>query len=179
MIYYQSRYLADKTRIKPERWKRWVREFLPPDPLGGLQSGYARQFSLRDAFRVFIGGYLVSSLKFSVAEARTILADLQPWLKRHGFFELTVENGHRKKANAGLSHRVYIMHHGADAFAYAVRTYQPRQDADDGGEVVERYALTLINTAADDIAAGCTSSARVVDMTQLYKEFLTSIAPKT
>jgi hypothetical protein len=73
--------------INHARWKRWTREFLAPDPLGGLQSGYARQFSMREAFLVALGGHLVGFLKFSIHQARTILADLEPWLEQNGYFQ--------------------------------------------------------------------------------------------
>ena len=45
--------------------------FYRPIPLGGLRTGYARQFSYKEAFCVFLAGYLVSALKFSVPEAKT------------------------------------------------------------------------------------------------------------
>ena len=88
MIYFNSRYLSDNLQIKPAKWKRWTREFLEPDPLGGYQSGYARQFSSKDAFRVFLGGHLVSEQKFSIPEARQIIRDLGPWLKKNGLYAL-------------------------------------------------------------------------------------------
>ena len=65
VTFYQNRELSQKLGVKLAKWKRWSREFLPPDPLGGLQSGYARQYNLNDAFSVYLGGYLVSELKFS------------------------------------------------------------------------------------------------------------------
>ena len=43
--FYTNRELSEKLSIGLSKWKRWSREFLPPDPLGGLQSGYARQYT--------------------------------------------------------------------------------------------------------------------------------------
>lgn len=86
VTFFQNRELSEKLGIKLAKWKRWSREFLPPDPLGGMQSGYARQFSLDDAFVVYVGGYLVSELKFSIPEARQILFDLREWMLSHGFY---------------------------------------------------------------------------------------------
>jgi len=83
--YYTNRELAQKLNINLAKWKRWSREFLPPDPLGGMQSGYARQYSPDDAFTVSLGGHLVSELKFTIPEAKKILADLQQWLRDKGF----------------------------------------------------------------------------------------------
>lgn len=80
--YYLNRELAMRLDIPLSRWKRWSREFLPPDPLGGLQSGFARQYSIREAFVVYLAGYLVSSQAYSIPEARQILHDLTAWLQK-------------------------------------------------------------------------------------------------
>ncbi len=81
--FYLNRELSERLGIPLNRWKRWSREFLPPDPLGGLQSGYARQYSIRDAFHVYLAGYLVSATGFSIPEARLVLNDLKTWLKKN------------------------------------------------------------------------------------------------
>ncbi|WP_419663772.1 hypothetical protein Dvar_39920 [Desulfosarcina variabilis str. Montpellier] len=105
--YFTNREIAEKLDINLARWKRWSRSFLPPDPLGGLQSGYARQYVFKDLFKVYLGGYLVSHLKLSVTDAQTVLADLSPWLKKKGFLEL---NGsvERVKENVGCEHPYQI-----------------------------------------------------------------------
>ena len=84
--YFTSRELSEKFGINLARWKRWSRAFLPPDPLGGQQSGYARQFSIDQAFRVYLGGVLLSRLKFSVSKAEQILRDLDNWLEAAGIY---------------------------------------------------------------------------------------------
>ena len=86
MIYFKSKYLSDKLDINLAKWKRWSREFLDPDPLGGYQSGVARQFSFKDAFRVFLGGHLVGVLNFTIPQARQILIDLNRWLKKNRLY---------------------------------------------------------------------------------------------
>ena len=78
--FFSNRELSEKLSIRLSKWKRWSREFLPPDPLGGLQSGYARQYTTDQAFAVFLGGHLVADLHFSIPEARTILEDLNTWV---------------------------------------------------------------------------------------------------
>ncbi len=83
MRFYSSRELAGRLGLPLARWKRWSREFLPPDPLGGLQSGYARQYSLRDAFTVFLGGHLVADLGFAVPDARIVLKQTGTWIRRN------------------------------------------------------------------------------------------------
>ena len=84
--FFTNRELSRRLGIKLAKWKRWSREFLPPDPLGGMQSGYARQYNPDQAFTVFLGGHLVADLKFSITEARQIIQDLNKWLAEKGFF---------------------------------------------------------------------------------------------
>ena len=84
--FFTNRELSDKLGINLAKWKRWSREFLPPDPLGGMQSGYARQYNPDQAFTVFLGGHLVADLKFSIPEANQIIQDLNNWLSETGFF---------------------------------------------------------------------------------------------
>lgn len=84
--FFVNKELSQKLNINLAKWKRWSREFLPPDPLGGLQSGYARQYNPNEAFTVYVGGYLVADLKFSIPEAKQILQDLRGWLGEKGFY---------------------------------------------------------------------------------------------
>jgi len=83
--FYNNRELSDKFGVNLARWKRWAREFLPPDPLAGQQAGYARQYYVDDVFTVFVGGHLVAELGFSIPEARTILTETREWMKAKGF----------------------------------------------------------------------------------------------
>jgi hypothetical protein len=172
MIYYNSRYLSDLAEINLAKWKRWVREFLPPDPLGGMQSGYARQLNLKDAFQVYLGGHLVQSLKFSVAEARSILFDLQEWLQQNGFFALTVNNFDFRSENVIL-HRLYIVSLGRKGFGYVIRSSAASTANEDrNGQFSEKYALTLIKLSKDPVISGDLPSARIVGLTRLYGIFL-------
>ena len=75
--FYSNKELSQAFKINLAKWKRWSREFLPPDPLGGLQSGFARQYNLDEAFTVYLGGYLVGKMKFTIPESKQILRDLQ------------------------------------------------------------------------------------------------------
>ncbi len=88
MLYATGRELAEAFGIKISRWKRWSRQFLPPDPLGGYQSGYCRQYSFRDIFIVALAGHLVADFKLAVPDARKVLDDIRPWLKDAGFMEM-------------------------------------------------------------------------------------------
>jgi hypothetical protein len=105
--YYTNRELAQKLEINLARWKRWSRSFLPPDPLGGMQSGYARQYLFKDLFKVFFGGYLLGHLKLSVVDSRKVLDDLSPWLRKNGFFDWA-SAGKKKKETGVLSADVWV-----------------------------------------------------------------------
>ena len=122
--FYNSRDLASKLGVNLARWKRWSREFLPPDPLGGLQSGYARQFNLDDAFTVYLGGHLVADLKLSLAHARRIVKDLYPWLCRNGFYltplHCIVDNDEGTRTKTRVF-QIYIKGDGTAAPAYTIR----------------------------------------------------------
>ena len=110
--YYLSRDLARRLRIPLNRWKRWAREFLPPDPLGGLQSGYARQFSTREAFIVYLGGFLVAGLGFSIPQARQIIRDLSGWMKKSGLDAALMGRGGDGDANGHEDRRYEIQNSG-------------------------------------------------------------------
>lgn len=86
--YFTNREISKKLEINLARWKRWSRSFLPPDPLGGMQSGYARQYTLKDLMKVYLGGHVLTHLKLSVPESQQVLHDLVPWLKKAGFLDL-------------------------------------------------------------------------------------------
>ena len=84
--FFTNRELSHNLLVPLAKWKRWAREFLPPDPLGGLQSGVARQYSVDQSLVVYIGGHLVSELKTTIPEARQIMTDLHSCFKDIGAF---------------------------------------------------------------------------------------------
>lgn len=140
--FYSSRELAACLGVNLARWKRWCREFLPPDPLGGLQSGYARQFNVDDAFTVYLGGHLVARLKLGVPQARHMVSELYPWMCRHGFFETPLHRIEEPQAGTKPSGRfqVLIQAGGSAQPGYVVREIladAPPQTA--GGQGVLRY----------------------------------------
>jgi hypothetical protein len=78
---FTNQELSKRLGINLAKWKRWSREFLQPDPKAGLQSGYARMYTIGQAFEVYLGGFLVASLKYSIPEGRKILTDINEWLR--------------------------------------------------------------------------------------------------
>jgi predicted MPP superfamily phosphohydrolase len=172
MIYYDSKYLSENLKINKAKWKRWAREFLPPDPLGGYQSGYARQFSYKEAFRVFLGGYLVGVLRLTIPEARQIISDLDDWMKKQGLYAVS---GNHPNTVAPIDH-IYIYDFGKGKFAYAVRTITRRQQADKAGNYCEAFVLNNIGASTDMLADPDTCHARIVLIRELHRRFFEAVA---
>ena len=109
--FYNNRELARNFQINIAKWKRWSREFLSPDPLGGMQSGYARQYHPDQVFTVYFGGYLVAHLKFTIPEAKKVLTDLQKWLYANGFCFNGGKTDCKTKLNeqSGKQYRLFII----------------------------------------------------------------------
>jgi hypothetical protein len=185
--YYQNRELSEKLGINLSKWKRWSREFLPPDPLGGLQSGYARQYNLDDALTVYLGGYLVTGLKFSIPEAKQILSDLKPWMLSNNFYYyFNHVNGKNTLADQPAGdYRIYISTgktsaNGELRLCYHIRrilAYE-RMSSDDPNAGREHYIEEVIDSPGETSAAAlpaCAQSvmgARVVYLTRIYGSFM-------
>jgi len=135
--YYLNRELSTRLEIPLSRWKRWSREFLPPDPLGGLQSGFARQYSIRDAFVVYLAGYLVSSQGYSIPEARQILHDLGGWLQKEiiGPFGTKQENPPQTAVREPRCDLMImpVQRNGRSAFSYRLRMLVERRPLEGSG----------------------------------------------
>jgi hypothetical protein len=84
-----ARQVSSLFQVKLSTWKRWSREFLPPDRKARIQSGQTRFFSPNQAFEVFLGAHLVSFLRYSIPEAREIIGGLKMWLRKNGVYPET------------------------------------------------------------------------------------------
>lgn len=176
--YFTNREIAEKLDINLARWKRWSRSFLPPDPLGGIQSGYARQYVFKDLFKVYLGGHLLSHLKLSIPDAQTVLADLSPWLKKAGFLEL---NGSVEKLTERVGpenpYRIYLRglnvarHKKSTVFGYLIRkTIRTQPEPGDHGRQINRIIEeTILNC---DIPDGATflqaPEVHMINLTALF-----------
>ncbi len=174
MIYFKSKDISIKLGINLAKWKRWSRDFLPPDPLGGLQSGVARQFNLRDVFKIYFGGYLVGNLCFTIPEAVRILSDLSPWLKKNGFYELQAKTISARNGNGHHSY-IYIHWYSNLHFAYCIRTVSHCAQAGLDSICQETFTQALIGTDADPLTAGQSPSATVIAISTLYDDLLKRI----
>ncbi len=177
--FYPNRDLSSRLNINLAKWKRWSREFLPPDPLGGMQSGYARQYNFNDAFKVFLGGHLVAELRFTIPESKQILEDLHKWLLDKGFYQdleekaepiqgvdkmvrnYRIEIGRASRASAGNL-----------AFDYTIRGILSDRPIDYSGFPVreERYVETVMPPLEAVIVAGMVG-VRLLYISELYRYF--------
>lgn len=157
--YYTNREISGILEVNLARWKRWSRAFLPPDPLGGMQSGYARQYAFKDLFKVFLGGHLLSHLKLSLPESIQVLADLTPWLKKNGFFDLNGFAGAPTEQMASFGgYRIFLCRSQAEGsksgsgFGYLIRRIVNLgiQNSAAGRQITETFEETLLNADAPD-----------------------------
>ncbi len=179
--FYSSRELSRLLSIPLNRWKRWSREFLPPDPLGGLQSGYARQFSPSEAFSVYLGGFLVAGLGFSIPQARQVLKELNGWMKRK------ITDGHLIRhcsANGGeqparQQYEIHILGRavaptgGNGILAYRIRKIEARRQVTDGHPPLwqETYTETSLKPATNTNADGYPPVRSLLDISALADRF--------
>ena len=158
MIYYNSRYISDALDIKLAKWKRWAREFLPPDPLSGQQSGYARNFNIKDAFHVYLAGYFVGSMSFSIPQARQIMSDLGPSLKQRGYHVL-----HANTLSNDQKFFWVLIHQRPDgSFGYVE---SPETGAEQTMAITSQLLSEFLSTSGF-------LDARIISISALYHHFL-------
>ena len=182
--FYTNRELSHKLGINLAKWKRWSREFLPPDPLGGMQSGFARQYSPDEAFIVHLGGHLVANLKFSIPQVKQILKDLNRWLSEHGFFFDAKANAELVEGIYGLikKYRIYIFrkkdfHEGKDDFIFKIRGIISSNPVVHNGLQVfeERYVEIIIERRSNDHDFFDNTSMRILNITDILEQFVKSL----
>jgi hypothetical protein len=182
--FYTNQELSNKLGINLARWKRWSREFLPPDPLGGLQSGYARQYNPDQAFTIYLGGHLVGDLKFSIPEARLILLDLHNWLEEQHFYSDYIRSDPciRDRGPTIDYYRVAVCRSadadgGDSGFFYITRGVIADELEHASGIPVrqERFVESVINTGKKAVSTRTAASYRVLNISVLRNRFLTSL----
>lgn len=162
--------LGDKWNENLAKVRRWTREFLGPDSRAKMQSGYSRELSLEEAFEVFLGGHLVSALKFEVHEAKTIIGDLRKWIKEKGLYP------GKRYAKARREHPHFFHVHilrtwDSGDFYYELREllyYGPDLDKGDPDLMMERYRIKVINPKS---ALPDWRNVRILGVTELLIDF--------
>jgi len=153
--YFTNRELSQKLEIKLAKWKRWSREFLPPDPLGGLQSGYARHYHPDEAFSVYLGGCLVAGLKFSIPEAKRILSDLETWLETQGFRFNAEPPEKQSVPESAKRYLIRVLRNKENQFWYEIRGIvanekQTYRDVRLNAELYEKTVIDHLRIQQDD-----------------------------
>jgi len=151
--------------------------------LGGLQSGFARQYSLVDAFHVYLGGHLVADLNFPIPETRLILDDLKPWV-RSQFFSHKHNKVPPSVALPTKEYRIHIFTTRANSHTEHKRRYAVRRLIDekmDGKRgtrmITERYLENWLESGefvsgdADADNALEWGSSRILYISKLYEKF--------
>ena len=183
ITYFTNRKLAERLNINLAKWKRWSREFLPPDPLGGLQSGYARQYSPNEAFIVYLGGHLVARGKFSIPEAKQIVKDLNEWLAANGFYFDVNASGSRTEASDWSSTKtvIFILKRGGGddgmpEFGYIIRGIisQKAVAGEDRHMVQALYTETFIDATEDTLLDAAVNFAIMLNIRELLIRFVKS-----
>jgi len=184
--FHTNKELSQIFSINLAKWKRWSREFLPPDPLGGLQSGYARQYNIDEAFTVFLGGHLVSYLKFTIPEARQILQDLHQWLVDHEFYFDFSGNAvpGNKLDHPVQNYRIAILSTNIPAgnlpgLRYRARAIISSDSVDINGAPMqqERYIESWVGAPDNTPAQLNVESYRVLNISVLRRTFLGYVQP--
>ena len=176
---FTNKELAVCLGINPARWKRWSREFLPPDPLAGRQSGYARQYYLNDAFTVFLGGHLVSSLRLAVPEARCVLDDLKAWMKENGyrFDPGGSRSGMSTDGPGSKRHTVTAFPLESGGFAYRIKiVFRTECDTIDGCPMVrETFTEKWISLSGESTPE--LESPKTIPISLILEKFLKAVDP--
>lgn len=180
--FYLNSELSERLGIRLSKWKRWSRQFLPPDPLGGLQSGFARQYNIDQAFTVFLGGYLVAHLHFSVPEAQQIIEELNPWIKTH---KAVLSANKPKRSFEDILIYIFILRSprsGEKAFAYLERKRLSDKPYEKGGqnarqEVYIEKPIPVVSTSKglENLDAMDRLDSRILYVRRLYQRFLNKI----
>lgn len=189
--YYTNRDLSVRLGTKLAKWKRWSREFLPPDPLGGMQSGYTRQYTPDEAFTVYLGGHLVADLHFTIPDARQILQDLREWLSENGFrFNAgPLTKKPREHGKDPIHHyRIYITlatqnntpdtsehDEGNRGFLYHIRgilSEKPLPESNIGAKIAHFIEMTLPDHAIDPPSLADMKIVKMLNITPLLQDFI-------
>jgi len=174
--YFSNRELSQTLGIKLAKWKRWCREFLAPDPLGGMQSGYARQLTIDDAFTVYLGGYLVGELKYGIQTTRQILADLRDWLGACGFYRTPMYRSAGVEDDQGvLAYQIYITTGDPMPHAYTIRgILEERVEPAPAGcfRTVRYWERILGGNAATGAVQATGDSVRLLNISSVQACFL-------
>ena len=148
---------------------------MPPDPLGGMQSGYARQYTVDDAFIVYLAGHLVNQMHFSIPDTRQVLEGLTGWLKDCGF--LGFHESHPFSSDLNFNNPVEIMIlkdniSGKPVFLIRRMIERSMAGGEDAGIFQDQYSLTCIPPDMVPEILEPVLSAKIIFISKMFLEFV-------
>ena len=178
--FFTNRDVSKRLDVNLSKWKRWSREFLPPDPLGGMQSGFARQYSPDDAFTVYFGGHLVADLKFTIPEAKQIVKDLHSWFAEKGFyFNARSNTGINQEVDQVIKKYIIYIEREKDPgngiwFVYTIRGIISNEPVTyNGVEIMkELYMETTIGLPPKSTSTDDMNIVKIVNITDVLNTFV-------
>ena len=178
--FFTNREVSKRLDINLSKWKRWSREFLPPDPLGGMQSGFARQYSPDGAFTVYFGGHLVADLKFTIPEAKKIVKDLHLWFSKKGFyFDARSDATSNQSVDQLIKKYIIFIEREKDpdntiSFMYTIRGIISNEPVNyKGFEIMEeRYTETIMGLQTKKMSAVDVNIVKMVNVTDVLNNFV-------
>jgi hypothetical protein len=135
--------LSEMLAIPHTKIRRWAKEFLPPDPKATLRSGFAREVSLNEGFKIYLGGHLVSHLTFSVIDARKIISDIRPWMLSKGLYPELPDYTPTEVDRKIEGYELAVTKVGEGEFLFCVKgRVRSRQIQEDGMNLIEEVYAT-------------------------------------
>ena len=129
--------IAKRMTIPHTKVKRYTREFLGPDAQATKRSGHARDLNVSQAHTLFLGGYLVSTLEYTVFQARQIMDDLSGFFEEKGLLPESSPN-YAALGLVGIVLEIFPVEGGC--FYYLVREIiSSHQDPKDPTCLVDKY----------------------------------------
>jgi hypothetical protein len=80
-----ARLIAKATEYTLKQTHRWTVSFVGHDPNTGRWSGIKREYSVDEAFKVYLGGVLIAECRLTADEAKTVTEDISNWLEQKGW----------------------------------------------------------------------------------------------
>jgi hypothetical protein len=161
--------LADITGIPYGKIRRHVKETLPPDLRATIQSGYAREYSLRDAYYIYLVVHMVAGLKVTAPEAKIIIDSVRDWLTEKNLFPGEDEIHWERTLDEG--YEILIQREGSDSGFCCVAVKRLKK------ELIEAPATYREEYTQERISGNCDGAdelnLRFLKVSELKRNFLT------
>jgi len=82
---FTAKHIAKAIKRTLKQVKRWRVQFLGHDEKTGRWSGKERKDALDEAFKVSLGGSLITNWKFTAEEAKKVVNEVSAWLEKKDF----------------------------------------------------------------------------------------------